>query len=438
MCGIGGMIGTNIQDIDIEVVRNLGLLNMLRGEHSTGMFDFVPKAEKPIKYWKRKVDSILFINDVFYPTWNDRWGEKTRPNVIAYHCRHATQGTISQANAHPFHKGSIIGMHNGTIAKSFENRKKFDTDSEALFHNIDAVGVHEALKDIKWSDPAYALVYLNIKDSTLNFIRNTKRPLHYNKYLGTFFFSSDAKHLEVACAGNGYKTVPVSTPFKPYTLYSFDLKDKNYKMTMTDLEGIDDYTQTTTVGYTSNYSYSFDASEDRIVGWGVSDEDKEKGYNQAYSHYDSVSGKWFTEYQINRLKEIRASKNTTEEAKQPSVEKKKTEEVKSSVVPFVGGKAKDDEKFFRVGPGYHSECTESAYRSKLKRGCEVCGEKASIHDKAYWIASNEYLCDDCAGEIVLNTQHWVRDHAYLKPEQLAQLEKDYYSQQENVTHYGAN
>jgi hypothetical protein len=444
MCGMGGMIGSTVLDMDLEAVRNIGMVNMLRGEHSTGMFDYVPKsATKPVHYWKKAVDSLSFINTVYYNQWNTRWKD-TKPQVIAYHCRHATQGKVNPENAHPFLCGNILGMHNGTIPKDFTNRKKFDTDSEALFYNINKMGLRAALDDIKDDDPAYALCWIDFQDKSVNFIRNTKRPLHYARYLGNFFWSSDKKHLEVALAANGYKTTPNVVEFEPYNLYSFKLADLDSKVDYKK-ELIEEAKEPVkTYGY-NNYSSDVYCSYDlkKLESWGRTKKENEKYINSSFNKHDEVTGLYFTEWQYEEIQKLRAKEkpsNVIPIAPHANGIVEETDPL-NDPLPFSMEDTKKlpgHQKFF-VGPGFHSECTEAAYRSKLKKGCEVSGYKATIHDTVFWITNNEYISFDEAEGIVLNAKHWCRDAAYFTPEQLAQLEKDYYASLDgSLTKYGTN
>lgn len=411
MCGLGGMLGTNIIDSDIRIARNLLMLNVLRGEDSTGMFDIVPKQKKPVLWWKSEHHPLDFLKGTFNSNWLTRW-DKTKPMCIALHTRAATQGKVIKANAHPFYHGNIVGMHNGTISKDFTNRKKFDTDSEALYYNISKLGLADALEDIRDADPAYALVFLDMEKRTVNFIRNNKRPLHYCWYLGSLFWSSDSKHLEVAIADNGYKNPPTIFQFEPYVHYSINLEDKTPTFTKTPIEKAKEPVKTY---YSNNSFYTIP----EIESWGKEDQ------SSCTNYYDSVSKKWYSHFQFNKLKELRENTEKEKVVALPPPKEDKEE------VPFVASSSKatgTTTKTYRVGPGFHSYCTESVFRSKLRTGCQICGTKGAIHDEVYWTAGNEFLCLDCTEDLVWNKEHWARNHAYYSEDSLKQLEADYWAE----------
>jgi hypothetical protein len=422
MCGMGGFIGDKVADSDLILMRNIGLLNMFRGEHSTGMFDVTPGQKVPVKYHKRAVDSVSFIASNYYNAWNTRWKD-SKPVALAYHCRHATQGKVSSENAHPFHKGNVIGMHNGTIFSKFTNRNDFDTDSETIFHNIDTLGLEKTLSELSEKDPAYALVWYDLKKRTMNIIRNEKRPLHYSWMLGTFFWSSERRHLEMAYEGAGYKATPVINAFEPFHLYSFDLQEKNF--TTYKKRKIEEAVEPM---YTTSKSYSTYSPKVRsiseLVVMGKTEHELKHWQSHAYNNWDEKTDKWYTDWAFDELKKAREA-----------------EEEKSNVVPFKADDLpfeKAEEKSggksgrrFLVGPGLMSEATESAYRAKLKQGCQCCGEKTGFDDAVFWVNNSDYLCLDCTENLVTDNKHWIRHNMFYTDEQLAQLEKDYYTHVEN-------
>jgi hypothetical protein len=100
------------------------------------------------------------------------------PRIIAGHCRRKTVGENIPANAHPYDFENLVGMHNGTLRNyytwpGFSHKR---TDSYALFDRINDIGVEETFEDV---DPAgaWALVWYDKANDTLNFLRNDDRPL---------------------------------------------------------------------------------------------------------------------------------------------------------------------------------------------------------------------------------------------------------------------
>lgn len=198
MCGIAGAFcGKTLTEFEIKRVSKLLILNHFRGDDSTGMFDYIENVDKDkVVYWKKKTHPVFFAYNEFGKTLADRWKNK-KPNIVAVHARAATIGSVTAENAHPFVHGHVIGMHNGTINKDFKGKDDYETDSEALIKLIADDGIKKAVDEIGYGG-AYALVWLDTKDYTLNFIRNTHRPLHFLNYGNTLYWSSDKKDLAYA------------------------------------------------------------------------------------------------------------------------------------------------------------------------------------------------------------------------------------------------
>jgi hypothetical protein len=198
MCGQAGAFSTSaLSQFELDRVNKLLILNSFRGIDSTGaMWYHANRSEKNKFGFLKRDEHPFYFEQVTQPIdiSKDTWGKAGLPHLYAVHCRAATIGNIKKENAHPFHVDHIIGMHNGSIHSDFANKKQFETDSEALYHNIATMGVEEAIKDLPTS-AAYALVWLNTKEKTLNFLRNSQRPLHVYHSGNTIYWSSDAKDL---------------------------------------------------------------------------------------------------------------------------------------------------------------------------------------------------------------------------------------------------
>lgn len=118
-------------------------------------------------------------------------------NVLIGHNRYATQGAINSTNAHPFKHGDIVGVHNGTLVGQYllPDYLDYQVDSENIIHSINKIGSKETWGKV---NGAAALVWWNIKDQTLHFLRNNERPMCYCYSLDskTLFWASEAWMLE--------------------------------------------------------------------------------------------------------------------------------------------------------------------------------------------------------------------------------------------------
>lgn len=128
------------------------------------------------------------------------------------HCRASTIGSSTPENAHPFDVGDIIGIHNGTIRTGLAIPQG-ETDSEALYEAIQKDGI-SCLKKI---DGAYALIWFDKRDNTLNVLRNNERTLYFATTSTGIYFASEERFLDLAAAGMpvGFK-MSGPQPVKPY------------------------------------------------------------------------------------------------------------------------------------------------------------------------------------------------------------------------------
>jgi hypothetical protein len=225
MCGIVGAAG-NLVHKDLTVFKQLLSANTFRGAHSTGVANIpVSKTVEPkigkglVEGWDalnyKPIDSVV----------------STNAHILIGHGRHATRGGINRANAHPFFvEDSVVGCHNGTLeelhgaGKFMEDVNDFGTDSEAALTAIARLGAKEALEKFIG---AWAFVWYDYKDNTLNFTRNDKRPLTlaYNEdSFSEIFWASERKMLDWVLSRNkvyGMKYYDI----EPCTVLSFKMPD---------------------------------------------------------------------------------------------------------------------------------------------------------------------------------------------------------------------
>lgn len=187
-CGLVGFSGK--KNCDPTKVKLLLLYNQTRGEDSTGLYSpllgEVDKGASKAYYW-------LANNEV------------NADKLIIGHTRAKTVGVANVANAHPFHYGTTIGAHNGTLKNHWEMCKDYglqvndyNVDSQVLIKLLDLNKDPRVLFDF---EGAAAVLFTNEqentkKSNTLYAFRNKERPLFYGKTEEGIYISSIEPSLE--------------------------------------------------------------------------------------------------------------------------------------------------------------------------------------------------------------------------------------------------
>jgi len=192
------------------------MLDQLRGIDSTGVC--VVNGDKSVNVLK---DTCLPPKILCSEPYRALLRKQVR--LLLGHNRAATQGKVTKGNAHPFIKGNIIGVHNGTLDDlgKMDKANKFGTDSEAIFYNIDKHGIEDV-----WGNRlsgAASLVWYDQVDQTLHFLRNARRPLWFtytedNKGL---FWASEIWMLKIALGKNNIKHHKIFSP-EPHHHFMFE------------------------------------------------------------------------------------------------------------------------------------------------------------------------------------------------------------------------
>lgn len=151
--------GLQLRGMDGSGIFQLNKDKVLKMEKSAYTPDY-SRFEKPIGQILRAVDESPF--------------------TVA-HCRGATKRPAKaddrwlKKNAHPFQHGNITLVHNGFFSYVGQSHnEKHEVDSESFTNAVDDLGIDDALKK---AFGAYAIVYHDKRDNTLNIARNADRPL---------------------------------------------------------------------------------------------------------------------------------------------------------------------------------------------------------------------------------------------------------------------
>lgn len=237
MCGLIGYFTTeNKVPEDLrKTVRNMWVLDQLRGWHSSGVMilkDDVPTIIKdtggPNSFWER---------EGYEDVWDNEGLLSIDTPIFMAHNRHATKGEITAKNAHPFNFRHIWGAHNGSLNGDFADRLairerdkiRYEVDTQFLYNHLAHKGI-----EATWLDKggAAALTWWDDKQKTLNIIRDSLRPLHFSlsKDGKTIVWSSEAWIMQKGMPKNLQNSFGKIEEFPINTLHVFSINTDDGKL----------------------------------------------------------------------------------------------------------------------------------------------------------------------------------------------------------------
>ncbi len=186
MCGIVGVIAKNSKlpwHAD-DLFEQMLYMDTIRGPDSTGSFGVTRQGVVDII--KGDAPGHLFIESSAFLKFKNKICNDYL--VAIGHNRKATKGTVNPHNAHPFRVENIVLVHNGTIQNANDLNTEVEVDSHAIAH---ALAKHDCVTALGKINGAFALVWFDQKDKTLNLARNTERPLYLVEYTDMWVISSE-------------------------------------------------------------------------------------------------------------------------------------------------------------------------------------------------------------------------------------------------------
>ena len=224
MCGIVGVAGGSLTHKDEEVLRELLIIDSLRGKDSTGIA--VLRANKTVDVYKKAMNPYDFM---IVATQQGAFTGVNR--MFIGHNRHATRGAVNNVNAHPFDFEKVVGVHNGTLLSHADlpGHGKFSVDSEVLYHGINELGFLPAMERV---NGAYALVWYDKAEETLNMARNTERTLYFcmSKDHSKLYWASEAAMLDLVFERNKIDTDEIYS-LTPDVQYCWKMPEYNKPFT---------------------------------------------------------------------------------------------------------------------------------------------------------------------------------------------------------------
>lgn len=239
MCGLIGMastVGLKNAFARKAVLQEGLMVNSVRGDHSTGFAAFMKdKEDSDFLIYKKAYNGADFVQ---FPRVKSVLQDIEKYSCFIGHNRAATAAAVNHQNAHPFQFGHIILAHNGHINNSHAiipqgHKCLIEVDSARLALAMSIVGEKEAIEQ---AQGGFALTWFNTKDKTLNFARNSQRPLKfvYIKGENTMFWASERQMLVwLMSRDDRFKHLEIDGKFKNVkegVWYKFSLDDlREYK-----------------------------------------------------------------------------------------------------------------------------------------------------------------------------------------------------------------
>lgn len=225
MCGLVGIIAKNQSGFfagDRDAFAQMLYADVLRGSDATGVFGV--KKNGNLDILKQATPAGWFLAS---KQFQFDFGPKIiqEYQIVIGHNRKATHGDRKDQDAHPFYNEPICLVHNGMISNHKELCKESTVDSNAVCNAFAKGDFKEILKDI---EGAYAFIWYNVKDKTLYFIRNDKRPLFIVETNTTYILVSEKELAEWICKRNNHSIKGIQECV-PHTLYSFDITTRELK-----------------------------------------------------------------------------------------------------------------------------------------------------------------------------------------------------------------
>ena len=175
MCGLIGAAGDLTHTVRTQIFKDMMDVCQVRGRDSTGVI----KVDKNLDYtWVKQVGPPNVLYDS--RTYENAIERGVDSSILIAHTRHKTVGDVSIKNAHPFDfdEQGICGVHNGTLQQThrLDGYTYQKVDSEILYNHLALNGPEETFNK---TEGAWACVWWNDREKTLNFIRNDQRPLWF-------------------------------------------------------------------------------------------------------------------------------------------------------------------------------------------------------------------------------------------------------------------
>ena len=226
MCGLYGLAG-DLSYRDKDTLKILAQLSILRGEDSAGLVAVPFGKDDP-----QIIKTLGTSYDLFQTKQFDTMGVSAKRMLIG-HTRKATVGGVTKRAAHPFNYDHIYGVHNGTLDSQRWRKLPCGeevSDSATLYKSFAEIGARDTIEQLAG---AWACVWYDQNEDTLNILRNSQRTLFYafSKDYKKIMWASEAWMLHIASQRSDFDMADLSDKDAEYAEYvkPFE-KDKWFKI----------------------------------------------------------------------------------------------------------------------------------------------------------------------------------------------------------------
>ncbi len=398
MCGLCGVTSRFLNRAELEVFQDLLTVSTIRGRYGAGIAALPSKFESTPQILRTEWTGAALANseelDQLF---------KTQMTMIMGHTRAPTTGTFEIKHVHPFRVKHIVGVHNGTFGRVMGNPiKDGESDSETFYSAVAEVGIEEAIKE---STGAYSLVWYDSEELTLNFLRNSLRPLYVHHpasttHVSTLYWASEASMLELCVSRKHNFTRGEVQPTKVDRHYSIKMYGRgNFEIMEAPLAGRASFPVTYTRGYHGSSAYGI-----------YSDGDWERELEAANKSSRE-----------KKVKETTRSGSTKTHAVVPYVGRHDPLELPESLTrrPKASSVREITQSIEEVIPGWYRTVQE-IFRN-LQEGCRWCGRpeilKSHHKKEIYWWTPDAFRCSECQkSAMVCNEMEGLYGPAPARPE----------------------
>lgn len=390
MCGLVGVMSSNMMNKHKELLSSLLYLDTFRGRDSTGVAAVRHNADTDVL--KSTIPGYEF-------TEGNKLFEHLKLNDFLWigHNRFGTVGKNIKSNAHPFSIMDddgccvLVGAHNGTLKNkwSLDDHATFGTDSEALYSQIAFKGLEETIALV---EGAWALTYYDHLAEELRFLRNDERLLFYayEEDKKTIMWASEMWMLRVSCSRFGIKLFEDKVfQVLPDTLYRVPAPNKTNEVLAVHMKG-------GVVGKKAPDFFLGGTRQGTAGGAASPNPQTAETKTQSAIEYQPKSGTQKPNGGKNQTPK-KESSSGGQSGLRPEGKLLMAQSVKDKVVNI------NSAKHFKGFGGV--ALSRNELENQLANGCGWCElEFISINDKFAWLAPDKPICSKC-----LTGEHEDRD-----------------------------